>query len=308
VIAGQDTERGVGGDLERDDYGSPGPRSESDRPERGSGYDELEPVLLAYAATAPGERDRARLRERLVTGYLPLAHNIARRYANRGEPLEDLTQIASVGLIHAIDRYEPERGHHFLAYAIPTITGEIRRHFRDKTWAMRVPRRLKDLHVEISAAVRELSQQLGRAPRPTEIATRLNVPTDAVLEALAASESYKATSLDRLLSPGEGSSRDSTALGDRLGIPDPAFDLVTHSHALAPYLAVLPPRERAILRMRFFEGMTQTQIAEKIGISQMHVSRLLSNTLARLRDSVMTDQPATTVRPAPASDPSHRRM
>jgi RNA polymerase sigma-B factor len=246
---------------------------------------------VAHAATPPGSGERARLREQLVAGYLSVAQRIARRYAGRGEPIEDLIQIASIGLINAIDRYDPGRGDHFLAFAVPTITGEVRRHFRDKTWSMRVPRRLKDLHVLINTTVMELSQRLGRAPRPSEIAASLDLPTDMVLEALAASQAYRPASLDGLVRPGGNSDHDTPALGEYLGAPDTGFELFTQSRAVAPYLAALPARERAIVIMRFYHDMTQTQIAEKIGISQMHVSRLLSSTLAGLRNAVITDRP-----------------
>lgn len=255
----------------------------------------LHPLLVAYATTAADDPERARLRVRLVTGYHPLAVNIARRYAHRGEPLDDLAQVASIGLMHAIDRFDPARGRHFLAFAVPTMTGEVRRHFRDRTWAMRVPRGLKELNSDINAAVRALYQQLGRAPRPSEIAATLNVSTGAVLEALEAAHSYKAASLDKLLTPGAGTDAPgSTALGDLFGATDPGFDVVTDTHAITGYVAALPPRERAILKMRFYDDMTQIQIAEKIGVSQMHVSRLLAAVLARLRNSVLTDQPVPT--------------
>jgi len=281
---------GAGDDSDPDAAARPTPpvRAHRDHDE----YAELEPLLAAYAAAAPGSEERSELRERLVAGYLPVARNIARRYANRGEPLDDLIQTACIGLISAIDRYRRERGEHFLAFAVPTITGEVRRHFRDRTWAMRVPRRLKELHIEINSAVVELSQRLGRAPRPSEIAYHLDVTLDAVLEALAASHAYEATSLDRTLSPGEGSESDgSSTVGQLIGSPDAGFDQVTDSRAVSPYLAALPERERAILLMRFYRDMSQQQIADRIGISQMHVSRLLSTTLARLRDAVISDHP-----------------
>lgn len=257
-------------------------------------YEHLEPLLRKFAAMAPDAPDRDDIRDRIITGYLPVARNIANRYARRGEPLPDLVQVASIGLIKAVDRFEPDQGHNFLSFAVPTITGEIRRHFRDRTWSMRVPRRLKELHVAVSTAVDELSSDLNRAPRPGEIAARLNLSVDEVLEALQASQSYRAFSLEETL-PSESAS---TTLGDLLGRPEPHFDRFTDSHALAPHLAALAPRERDILIMRFYEDMTQTQIAEQIGISQMHVSRLLSATLGRLREAVDVDDEA---------DPPHVR-
>jgi RNA polymerase sigma-B factor len=258
--------------------------------EPGSGDDEyqhLYPLLTEHAASAPGDPRRVELRERLITGYLPVARHIAWRYAQRGEPLEDLMQVASLGLINAIDRFEPGHGRGFLPYAVPTITGQVRRHFRDKAWSMRVPRRLKDLNVSINHAVVELSQDLGRAPRPSEIAARLDTSTEQVLDALDAAQAYRADSLDEMSTAEPGSS----TFGDMFGEPDPEFDKFTDSHSLAPHLNALPARERAILLMRFYDEMTQSQIAERVGLSQMHVSRLLTKTLARLRDAIEHDQP-----------------
>lgn len=269
-----------------------GPAKDRTR-DRDTGYRHLEPVLVAFAATEPHDRDRPHLREQLLVGYLPVARNIARRYAGRGEPLEDLEQVGAVGLLNAIDRFDPERGYPFLAYAVPTITGAIRRHFRDTTWSMRVPRRLKDLHGAMPIAVDELSTRLHRAPRPSEIAAHLNVSTADVLEAFCAARAYRPRSLDTASTP----QPDAPALTNTLGHTEPRFEQFTESHSLAPHLAALPPRERRIMIMRFYQDMTQTQIAEKIGISQMHVSRLLSATLTALRDAV--DTPPATPRPRP---------
>ncbi|MDT7642579.1 MAG: polymerase sigma-B factor [Pseudonocardiales bacterium] len=258
--------------------------------EPGSGDDEyrhLYPLLAEYAASAPGDPRRVELRERLITGYLPVARHIAWRYAQRGEPLEDLMQVASLGLINAIDRFEPGHGRGFLPYAVPTITGQVRRHFRDKAWSMRVPRRLKDLNVSINHVVVELSQDLGRAPRPSEIAARLDTSIEQVLDALDAAQAYRADSLDEMSTGEPGSS----TFGDMFGEPDPEFDKFTDSYSLAPHLNALPARERAILLMRFYDEMTQSQIAERVGLSQMHVSRLLTKTLGRLRDAIQHDQP-----------------
>jgi RNA polymerase sigma-B factor len=245
-------------------------------------YEHLEPLLRRYASLEPTDPARRELRDQLVTGYLPVAQHIARRYSQRGEPLDDLVQVASLGLVNAVDRYEPDRGHNFLGYAVPTITGEVRRHFRDKTWSMRVPRYLQELHLSVNKAVDELSHQLQRAPRPSEIASRLNVTTDEVLEALQVAQSYRPDSLDEMLSP----DTESTALGDLLGDTDKRLDQLTDAHSLAPHLLELPARERAILYMRFFENKTQTEIAQRIGVSQMQVSRLLAKVLADLRGAV----------------------
>ena len=247
----------------------------------------METLLTAYANAPIRDPRRNQLRTRLITGYLPVARHIARRYAHRGEPLEDLVQVASVGLINAIDRFEPERGDHFLGYAVPTITGEVRRHFRDKTWSVRVPRRQKDLYVSVNRIIAELSHELGRAPRPSEIAEQLSISVEEVLGVLEAAQSHRSTSLDEVYM----AETDRPTLGDRLGETDARYKQFVNSHALAPYLAALPDREHNILVMRFFHDMTQSQIAERIGISQMHVSRLLASTFARLREAVERDQP-----------------
>ncbi|GAA1290369.1 SigB/SigF/SigG family RNA polymerase sigma factor [Pseudonocardia aurantiaca] len=242
-------------------------------------YGHLYPLLERYATLPQDDQDRERLREELVRGFLPVAHHIARRFSNRGEPLDDLVQVATVGLINAIDRYSPERGSDFFSFAVPTISGEVRRHFRDLGWSMRVPRRLKDLHVSINGAVSELSQSLGRAPKPTEIAEQLGVPVSEVLEGLEASEAYRSSSLDEMLSSEQGSA----TVGELVGEADAELDRVDFRQALRPVLAELAERERTIVLLRFFGNMTQTQIADRVGISQMHVSRLLAQTLDRLR-------------------------
>jgi RNA polymerase sigma-B factor len=242
-------------------------------------YSHLSPLLERYAALRPDDPEREVLREELVRGFLPVAQHIARRFSNRGEPLDDLVQVATVGLINAIDRYAPDRGTDFFSFAVPTISGEVRRHFRDLGWSMRVPRRLKDLHVSINGAVSELSQNLGRAPKPTEIAEKLGVPVSEVLEGLEASEAYRSSSLDEMLSSEQGSA----TVGELVGEADAELDRVDFRQALRPVLAELAERERTIVLLRFFGNMTQTQIAERVGISQMHVSRLLAQTLDRLR-------------------------
>ncbi len=242
-------------------------------------YGHLSPLLERYASLPADHPDREKLRDELVRGFLPVAQHIARRFSNRGEPLDDLVQVATLGLIKAIDRYSPERGSDFFSFAVPTISGEVRRHFRDLGWSMRVPRRLKDLHVSINGAVSELSQSLGRAPKPTEIADRLGVPVADVLEGLEASEAYRSSSLDEMLSSEQGSA----TVGELVGAADAELDRVDFRQALRPVLAELAERERTIVLLRFFGNMTQTQIADRVGISQMHVSRLLAQTLDRLR-------------------------
>jgi RNA polymerase sigma-B factor len=235
-----------------------------------------------YAELASDDPERQRLRDAVIRGYLPVAAHIARRFAGRGEPLEDLIQVATVGLVNAVDRFEPARGLHFLSFAVPTITGELRRYFRDHAWSTRVPRRLKDLSLAIRGARVELSQQLERSPRPTEIAEWLRLPTSKVLEALHAGEAYRSSSLDQMLSCG-----DTTAT--YLGELDPDMNLIEDRETLRPLLAELAPRQRTILMLRFFHQLTQSQIAEQVGISQMHVSRLLRQTLAFLQERMTSD-------------------
>jgi RNA polymerase sigma-B factor len=248
-----------------------------------SEYAYLAPLFDELAALPPDHPERPALRAKLVTGYLPVVVHIARRFAGRGEPVDDLEQAGTVGLLNAVDRFEPDRGVDFLSYAVPTITGEIRRHFRDRTWAMRVPRRLKDLQGTINSAVGPLSQQLGRAPRPTEIAEQVGLPVEEVLEGLDAQQAYRSSSLDELVNGAD------TTLADTLGEVDGELDKVEYRQALGPLLDELPPRERTIVLLRFFGNQTQTQIADRVGISQMHVSRLLAQTLARLRRRMTED-------------------
>lgn len=243
-------------------------------------YAHLIPLQHRYAKLAHDDPQRQRLREQLIRGYLPVAEHIAHRFTSRGQPRDDLVQVAAVGLINAVDRFEPTRGSNFLSFAVPTITGEIRRYFRDHGWATRVPRRMKDLHVSIRGSLAELSQRLGRAPRPSEIADHLGVPTSHVVEALQAGEAYRSSSLDEMLGSGVGVARLDEFIGDL----DSELALVDDRETLRSLLAELEPRERTILALRFFRQLTQTQIAEQVGISQMHVSRLLRQTLAFLQE------------------------
>jgi RNA polymerase sigma-B factor len=245
-------------------------------------YAHLLPLQRRYAELDPHDPDRQDLREQLINGYLPVAEHIARRFAGRGEPLDDLMQVATVGLINAVDRFEPDRGSDFFSFAVPTITGEVRRYFRDHGWSTRVPRRLKDLHIAIRSALAELSQQLGRAPRPSEIADRLGLPVAEVIEGLQAGEAYRSSSLDEMLGSGEGKA----TLGEFIGGLDTELALIDDREALRPLLAQLPPRERTIITLRFFRQLTQTQIADQVGISQMHVSRVLRQTLAYLHEQM----------------------
>jgi RNA polymerase sigma-B factor len=241
-------------------------------------YAHLTPLFKELADLRPDDPRRAALRVELVEGYLPVARHIARRFAGRGEPEDDLVQAGTVGLIGAVDRFDPHRGLDFLSFAVPTITGEIRRHFRDHTWAMRVPRRLKDIQSTMNAAIGPLTQELGRAPRPSEIAARLGVPVVDVVEGLTAQHAYRNDSLDQLTESGDSPmAKGGPAI-------DAAIEGVEDRETLAPLLDALPERERSILILRFFGNRTQSQIAEVVGVSQMHVSRLLDRTLRELRE------------------------
>jgi RNA polymerase sigma-B factor len=243
------------------------------------------PLFAELATLEKDDPRRERLREILVEEHLPLVRHFARRFSNRGEPFDDLLQVGTLGLIAAIDRFDPTRGVEFLSFAVPTITGEIKRHFRDQGWSVRVPRRLQELHLSLNAAVGELAQKNGRAPTPSELAAHLGIPRAEVLEGLAVANAYRSSSLDERLS-GED---DSPTLAATLGEEDAALEGVEYRESLQPLLATIPARERRILILRFFGNMTQSQIAADIGISQMHVSRLLSQTLAKLREGLLKD-------------------
>ncbi len=226
--------------------------------------------------------DSQRQRDRIVERCLPLADHIARRFDGRGEPRDDLVQVARVGLVNAVIRFDVDAGSDFVSFAVPTIMGEVRRHFRDNSWSVKVPRRLKELHLRLGAATADLSQRLGRAPTATELAEELDMDRDEVVEGLVAGSSYNTLSIDS----GGSSNEDAPAIADTLGDLDTGLDQIENREALRPLLAALPERERTVLLLRFFESLTQTQIAERVGISQMHVSRLLAKSLARLRDQL----------------------
>ncbi|MFM7718453.1 MAG: SigB/SigF/SigG family RNA polymerase sigma factor [Actinomycetota bacterium] len=216
-------------------------------------------------------------REELVRLFRPLAEYLARRFSGRGEALDDLTQVATIGLLNAIDRFDPEREVQFSTYAAVTIVGELKRHFRDKGWSVRVPRRLQETGLRVNRALGELWQELGRSPTTAELAERLEVSQEEVLEAMEAMHAYSTTSLDAPI--GE----DGLTHGDLLPADDGSIELLEGWASVAPLLQKLPARERRILYLRFFLGRTQTEIADEIGVSQMHVSRLLAQTLALLR-------------------------
>jgi len=226
-----------------------------------------------------GDRDPA-LRSQLVEGHLGLAEYLARRFSNRGEQLDDLVQVASLGLLKAVDRFEPSRGVEFSTYATHTIVGELKRHFRDKGWAVRAPRRMQELYLRLGKVVSSLSQELGRSPTIPELAADAQVSEEEVLEALEAGQAYRFSSLD---APGCGDDDDGDTLSAHLGGEDPRLLEAEHRAALSPLIERLAPRDQTILHLRFFVGMTQSEIANQLGISQMHVSRLLARSLNQLR-------------------------
>ena len=241
-------------------------------------------LITAYATAPAGEPGRRALRERAIEAWLPLAQHLARRYGGRGEPVDDLYQVAVVGLIKAVDRFQADRSVDFIAFAIPTVVGEIKRHFRDRTWAIRVPRRLQELRLEITAANNALTHTLGRAPTVADVAGHLGISEEQVLEGLEGARAYRATSLSTPLGDDGG-----TSLGDTLGGDDHGFELAELRIALGPAMATLNEREQRILALRFHGNLTQTEIATEVGISQMHVSRLLTRALAKLRRQLAED-------------------
>ena len=239
-------------------------------------------LFTALGSADLPEDERARLRDELVRLHLPLVEHFARRFLNRGEPFDDLLQVGTIGLIKAIDRFDLERGVEFSTYATPTIVGEIKRHFRDRGWAIRVPRRLQELRLTITTATAELTQEHGRSPTVAELAERVGVPEEEIIEGLESSNAYSTLSLDA-----PDSSEDSAlSMIDVIGGDDEALEHVENRETIKPLLEGLDPREKHILTLRFFKGMTQSQIAAEIGISQMHVSRLLARTLLKLRSSL----------------------
>jgi RNA polymerase sigma-B factor len=253
-------------------------------PSSGDSYDDVVDMFLALRTMRPASREYARQRECIVVRCLPLADHVARRYARRGENLDDLIQVARVGLMNAINRFDPAKGPSFIGFAVPTMMGEVRRHFRDHTWSMRVPRRLRELHVQIGKATPALVQQLGRAPTASEISDMLGISREEVVECLVAGETYRLESLDAPV--GAASSGNDRMVAESVGELDPQIDHITNREAVRAFVAVLPQREREVLQMRFFESMTQSQIAQRIGCSQMQISRILANTLQRLRDQL----------------------
>ncbi|MGW3309091.1 RNA polymerase sigma factor SigF [Streptomyces sp. NPDC001073] len=257
-------------------------RTSTKRPAHRDAPDTAE-AFRTLAALPPGPRHDT-VRERIVEDWLPMADRLAGRFRNRGENTEDLRQVAALGLVKAVDRYDPERGSAFESYAVPTITGEIKRHFRDHLWTLHVPRRVQDLRNRVRVAGLELAHTTpGRRPTVGEIAGHACLSEEEVRVGLEALESFRALSLDAVASGGS----DGFSLGDVLGGVDPALDVVVDREAVRPRLAALPERDREILYLRFFADMTQSRIAERFGISQMHVSRLISRCCRRIREQVL---------------------
>jgi RNA polymerase sigma-B factor len=239
-------------------------------------------MFCELATVGAGSAEFQRQRDKIVERCLPLADHIARRFDGRGEPRDDLVQVARVGLVNAVARFDVNAGPDFVSFAVPTIMGEVRRHFRDNSWSVKVPRRLKELHLRLGTATADLSQRLGRAPTASELARELDMDRTEVIEGLLAGNSYNTLSIDS----GGSADDDARAIVDTLGDVDAGLQRIENREALRPLLDGLPERERTVLVLRFFESMTQTQIAERVGISQMHVSRLLAKSLARLRDQL----------------------
>lgn len=241
-------------------------------------------LIKTMARTPAGHPGRATLRDRAIEAWLPLARHLAARYQGRGEPADDLLQTAVVGLIKAVDRYDPDRGVEFSGFAIPTVLGEIKRHFRDRTWSVRVPRRTQELRMAITDASNRLAHTLSRSPTVADIAAHLEITEEEVLEGLEGARAYAATSLSTPVS-----ADDSMSLGDTLGEDDREFEMTELRMVLGTAMAHLDEREQRILSYRFYGNMTQSDIAERIGVSQMHVSRLLARALAKLRTELTAD-------------------
>ncbi len=256
-------------------------RSRSRPQSRSESYEYLRPLFTELVNARLPRRKRQQIRARLVTGHLPVAQHIARRFSRRGQPVEDLTQVATVGLINAVDRFDPERGIAFSSFAVPTILGELRRHFRDRTWAVRVPRDIREAAIAVDRATESLVAELGHTPSAAEVAETAGLAVAQVLEAREAASAYRAVSLDRPRDDDD----DSEGFGDAFGGEDPGFRLAEDAATVERLMSVLSDREREVLRLRFEEDLTQSEIGARVGVSQMHVSRLIRQAVARLRDA-----------------------
>jgi RNA polymerase sigma-B factor len=243
-------------------------------------------ALLSELRTLPKEDPRREdIRAELVRMHMPIVRGIARRYAQYDEPIEDVQQAAMLGLVKAINRYDTERGERFLAYAGPTMTGEVKRHFRDRTWLLRMPRRLQELRLAMREARRDFFREHNRAPTVTEIAEILDISEEEAIEVIGAFDAYRPMSLDTPV----GDEEDADTFGELIGAQDPAIEDAVDHIALRPMLDKLPERERMIILYRFYGNKTQTEIADLMGLSQMHVSRLISRTLTQLQTELLKD-------------------
>jgi len=240
-------------------------------------------LFETYLDAGLAESARLEARDALVTLHLPLVEHCARRFRNRGEPFEDLVQVGTIGLIKSIDRFDRGRGVEFSTYATPTIIGEIKRYFRDKGWAIRVPRRLQELRMQISSTTAELTQALGRSPTPRELAEAIGCTVEEIIEGIESSNAYSTLSLDAADDVGD---EGGVSMLEMMGLDDVELEHIEIRESIKPLLEALPAREKRILLLRFFRNKTQSEIAEEIGVSQMHVSRLLTRTLDQLRASL----------------------
>lgn len=255
-------------------------------------------MFIEFAELPPGSVAAMLQRDRIITRYLPLADHIARRFSGRGESSEDLLQVARVGLVHAVDRFDSTKGNNFLAFAVPTMMGEIRRHFRDFGWSMHVSRAVRDLHVEVGGVVADMLQRLSRTPTASEIAQELGVDRQAMVDCIVASNAYQPKSLDAPTANGLDA-----RIADTIGCFDRELEAVTDRETVRTLLAGLSTRERGILEMRFVDSMTQSLIAERIGVSQMEVSRTLRRIFTKLR---ATAEMSAAPKPRPRNSRSDR--
>jgi RNA polymerase sigma-B factor len=245
----------------------------------------LADMLTRMATLTTDDPHHTALRDQVICACLPVVRRLAARFFGRGENPDDLTQVATIGLIKAVDRFDPHRQTQFLSYATPTIIGELKRHFRDKGWAVRVSRPLQELYLTITRTIPDLAQQLGHTPTVTDIATHLNIDENDVIAGLGCAGAYTARSLSTPI----GDDTTGTTLADLLGTDDHHMQSVPDRHTLRQILADIPQRERHILALRFIDNLTQNEIAHRIGVSQMHISRLLTRTLTQLRQRLLTE-------------------
>jgi RNA polymerase sigma-B factor len=251
--------------------------------------DDPHEMVQALAALPDHHPSRQAVRNQAIEAWLPLAEHVARRFAGKGEPLQDLVQTAVVGLIKAIDRFDPARGNGFVAFAMPTVIGELKRYFRDHTWDVHVPRHLQEVRIAVARSTEQLAQDLGHLPTPAEVASALKLPEEQVREGIRAGGAYSTASLD--VPARDESGRSGPALGETIGEEDDALALAELRMTAAPAVAALPERDRRILHLRFYGNLTQQQIADELGISQMHVSRLLARAIATLRAELRDGSP-----------------